>query len=116
MNILYILPFSYFYNTRLRNGSWVFHALFEWLSAAILVMALGSVPPFQALIQAILVYFAFISLYEIGYLVNDLFAARKEKDGRRRGPHPTRAGGARFAVRLVDAALTRGVTIAEHHP
>jgi len=86
MNMIYLLPFSYFYNTRLRNGSWAFHALFEWLSAAILVMALGSVPPFQALIQAILVYFAFISLYEIGYLVNDLFAARKEKDGRRRGP------------------------------
>ncbi len=86
MNLLYILPFSYFYKTRLRNGSWAFHALFEWVSAAILVMVLGNVPPLQALIQATLVYFAFISLYEIGYLVNDLFAARKEKDGRRRGP------------------------------
>lgn len=86
MNFIYLLPFSYFYNTRLRNGNWVFHALFEWLAAALLVMVLSNLPPLQALLQAILVYFAFISLYEIGYLVNDLFAARKESNGRRRGP------------------------------
>lgn len=86
MNILYLLPFSYFYNTRLCKGNWTFHALFEWLSAAILVIVFGNVPPLQALLEAILVYLAFISLYEIGYIVNDLFAAHKEKGGRQRGP------------------------------
>jgi hypothetical protein len=46
----------------------------------------GAVNPSRALVLSGLSYLAFISLYEIGYLVNDLFAARKEPGGRKRGP------------------------------
>ena len=37
MNFVYLLPFTYFFNTRLRDGSVAFHAIFEWLAAAVLV-------------------------------------------------------------------------------
>ncbi len=33
-----------------------------------------------------LTYTAFISIYELGYMANDLHAAKNESDGRRRGP------------------------------
>lgn len=86
MNFIILLPFSYFYRTRLRDGSVAFHFIFEWLAAAMLVVLLGNLPPLHGLGQSLIVYFAFISLYEIGYLANDLHGARKEHDGRRRGP------------------------------
>lgn len=86
MKFLYLLPFSYFYDTRLRSGSLAFHAVFEWLAAAVLVLVVGAAGSVQALLAAGLSYLAFISLYEIGYLFNDLFASRKEVGGRQRGP------------------------------
>lgn len=103
MRFVYLLPFTYFYDTRLRSGSIAFHVIFEWLAAGLLVLALGAAGPTQALTAAGLSYLAFISLYEIGYLVNDLFASRKETGGRQRGPQG--AGGlwvaAWFISRLV---------------
>lgn len=102
MRFIYLLPFTYFFDTRLRGGSVAFHAIFEWLAAVVLVLVVGGANPAQALIAAGLSYLAFISLYEIGYLVNDLFASRKEDGGRQRGPQG--AGGAWvtawFIVRL----------------
>ena len=103
MKFVYLLPFTYFYDTRLRTGSVSFHFIFEWLAAVVLALAVGAAGPAQALIAAVLSYLAFISLYEIGYLVNDLFASRKEAGGRQRGPQG--AGGlwvvAWFVSRLV---------------
>ena len=102
MKFVYLLPFTYFYDTRLRTGSVSFHVIFEWLAAVVLALAVGAAGPAQALAAAGLSYLAFISLYEIGYLVNDLFASRKETGGRQRGPQG--AGGvwvaAWFASRL----------------
>ncbi len=86
MKFGYLVPFAYFYDTRLRSGSMAFHLIFEWLAAVVVVLAVGRVDPAHALMAAGLSYLAFISLYEIGYLVNDLFASRKETAGRRRGP------------------------------
>jgi hypothetical protein len=86
MKFVYLLPFSYFYDTRLRTGSVAFHVIFEWLAAVVLALAVGASGPAQALTAAGLSYLAFISLYEIGYLMNDLFASRKEAGGRQRGP------------------------------
>ena len=86
MKFVYLLPFSYFYDTRLRNGSLVFHFLFEWIAAVVLALILGFEEPQKAILSVLLSYFAFISLYEIGYLVNDLVASRKEVGGRLRGP------------------------------
>ena len=90
--LAYLLPFSYFWSTRLRNGSIGFHLLFEWLAAAIVVLALDPANAADGLRIALLSYVAFISLYEIGYIANDLFAARKEADGRLRGPQVTPLG------------------------
>src|SRR5690554_3804576 len=86
MNFIYILPFSYFYNTRLRGGSIGFHLIFEWIAAVVLVAMIGATGPASALAVAGLSYLAFISLYEIGYMVNDLVAAKWEEGGRKRGP------------------------------
>ncbi len=111
MNFIYLLPFSYFLNTRLRGGSLAFHAIFEWLAAIIVVLFVGDATPSQALVAAGLSYLAFISIYEIGYLVNDLFAAHKELRGRKRGPQSARGGwvAAWFASRLASFALATGL-------
>lgn len=85
----YLLPFSYFWATRLRGGSISFHLLFEWLAAVVVVVALNPGRPLDALCIALLSYVAFISLYEIGYFANDLFAAKSETGGRLRGPQGT---------------------------
>jgi len=107
MNFAYLLPFSYFFNTRLRGGSVAFHVIFEWLAAVVLVCTVGAVGPAQALLLAGLSYLAFISLYEIGYLVNDLFASQKEAWGRQRGPQGASGYwmGAWFVSRLASFAL-----------
>ncbi len=87
--LAYLLPFSYFWSTRLRNGSIVFHLLFEWLAAVVVVVVLNPANEMDGLCIALLSYAAFISVYEIGYLANDLFSARHEGDGRLRGPQGT---------------------------
>ncbi len=86
MSFFYLLPFSYFFNTRLRGGSVAFHLIFEWVAAIVLVLTIGIEDPAPALATAGLSYLAFISLYEIGYIVNDLFSAKCEDGGRKRGP------------------------------
>ena len=86
MNFILLLPFAYFWTTRLSKGSLAFHALFEWLPAILVVVALGSSRPRQDLLGAFLSYAAFISVYELGYIANDLLVARKEEGGRERGP------------------------------
>lgn len=86
MNFLYLLPFTYFLDTRLRGGSFSFHLIFEWIAAALLAITIGAGSPAESLVIVLGSYLAFISLYEIGYLVNDLFATKKEVGGRKRGP------------------------------
>lgn len=86
MNCAFILPFAYFYKTRLSKGALSFHFVFEWMAAALLVTAFGSMGSGASLAHSVLCYLAFISLYEIGYLVNDLFSAQREAAGRQRGP------------------------------
>lgn len=86
MNVIYLLPFSYFANTRLAEGSLVFHALFEWGAALLLVTMFGLAGAGESMLFALGSYFAFISLYEIGYLFNDLFTTKNEVAPRLRGP------------------------------
>lgn len=86
MKALYFVPFSYFVFTRLRGGKVAFHVFFEWLAAVVVVVFVGSSPPLNALFLCLTSYIAFICLYEIGYLVNDLFSSKKEEGGRQRGP------------------------------
>lgn len=103
MNAVYLIPFTYFFDTRLRVGSVAFHAVFEWLAAVVMVYLLGAWAPTQSLLVALLAYLAFICLYEIGYIVNDLLSSAKEKGGRKRGPQGVGKGwvAAWFMSRLV---------------
>jgi len=81
-----LLPFTYFYSTRLSKGALAFHVLFEWVAAIWLVTWLSTSHLGMDLIKVVLSYLAFISVYELGYMANDLHAAKFEADGRRRGP------------------------------
>jgi hypothetical protein len=86
MNIVYLIPFSYFARTRLAEGSLAFHALFEWGAALGLAATFGLAGTWGSMLFSFGAYFAFISLYEIGYLFNDLVASKKENAPRLRGP------------------------------
>lgn len=89
--LFYLLPFSWFWFTRLRHGSIGFHAVFEWLAAVVLIVALAAGNPWPSLLVGVLSYLAFISLYEIGYIANDLIMAPREVGGRKRGPQDASA-------------------------
>ncbi|MBF6650295.1 hypothetical protein [Methylobacter sp. BlB1] len=86
MNFVYLLPFSYFARTRLAEGSLAFHALFEWAAALVLAAMFGIAGAWGSMLFALGAYYAFISLYEIGYLFNDLVTSKKESAPRLRGP------------------------------
>ncbi len=86
LRLFYLVPFSWFWSTRLRHGSIGFHAVFEWLAAVVLIVALATGAVGASLLAGVLGYLAFISLYEIGYIANDLVMAPREVGGRKRGP------------------------------
>ena len=86
MKLLYFVPFAYFARTRLVEGSLAFHALFEWGAALVLAALFGVSGTWGSMLFALGAYLAFISLYEIGYLFNDLIASKKEAAPRLRGP------------------------------
>jgi hypothetical protein len=86
MKFVYLLPFSYFVHTRLSKGSLEFHALFEWGAALVLTGAFGVAGTWGSMLFALEAYFAFISLYEVGYLFNDLISTKRELAARLRGP------------------------------
>lgn len=82
MSPIAYLPFFYFQNTRLNNRkAFVFHSAYEWLPAGLL--AFYYFPSVISLVSVALYYVAFISVYEIGYLINDQ-QAHQEKEGRKR--------------------------------
>jgi hypothetical protein len=86
LKILFLVPFTYFLNTRLSKGSLAFHTLFEWVAAIWVIYWVGSTGTYNDFIKATLTYLAFISIYEIGYLVNDYQSTKTEVNGRHRGP------------------------------
>ncbi len=79
------VPFLYFFNTRLKVSSIAFHLVFEWFPVVILIFAFYSFQSLHYLIDAFLCYLAFISLYEIGYILNDRVSSSQELNGRGRG-------------------------------
>ncbi len=84
MRLPLLFPTSYFYRTRLSGSSVAFHVVFEWGAALLLVLVFpaGAIP--DALLGALLAYLAFISIYELGYLMNDYYAFSREDNGRDR--------------------------------
>lgn len=110
MNTVLLLPFAYFYTTRLSKGSLAFHAVFEWLAAAWVVAWVGVSGFSGIMLMMALTYVAFISVYELGYMANDLHAAQKESDGRQRGPQ---GAGAHWVVAWVIVRITVFMVITE---
>ncbi len=81
----YLFPFVYFWRTRLSEGTLAFHVLFEWGAAASVAFFFGAYGT-ASLPRAFACYVAFIALYEIGYIYNDLVASGGREDERLRGP------------------------------
>lgn len=76
------LPFFYFQQTRLNNKKALFfHGVYEWIPA--FVLSLYFTPVYGTVVDLLLYYLAFISVYEMGYLLNDQLAHREE-NGRKR--------------------------------
>lgn len=87
MNIAYLIPFIYFSSTRIVDRrSLMICVVFEWCAQVMLVLAFGSGGYAERFVEAFACYVAFISLYEIGYLINDLVASKKEQSPNARGP------------------------------
>jgi len=86
MDILrYILPFSYFAQSRLKAPKdVVFHAYYEWLINIGLLILLTNLGLTQAVQSFVLAYICFISIYELGYLYNDVESVRFDPNPRRR--------------------------------
>jgi hypothetical protein len=86
MNTLkFLLPFSYFFRSRLQAvKDIVFHFYYEWLLAFLLLFYFSNYNLWLSAEQFVLAYFAFIAIYEIGYLGNDVYSVRHETDPRLR--------------------------------
>ena len=82
----FLLPFFYTFSTRLRGNpfSFLYLILFEWSIAISVLFLVEGYTFIQSLRFYFLSYLAFISMYEIGYFVNDIFSIRYEKTPRAR--------------------------------
>ncbi len=82
----FFLPFFYTFSTRLRGNpfSLLYLILFEWTIAISVLFFVQGYTFLQSLGFYLLSYLAFISIYEIGYFVNDIFSIRYEKVPRAR--------------------------------
>ena len=85
LTLLFLLPGSYLLGSRLRSrASWASMLGYDWIPQLLLIAALGT-PSVVASPGALFVsWLAFISLYELGYLTNDVLSVRFEKNPRRR--------------------------------
>ncbi|WP_026462935.1 hypothetical protein [Adhaeribacter aquaticus] len=86
MNILkFLFPFTYFFRSRLQAVTdIVFHLYYEWLLAFVLLFYFSGNEFWLSVHNFLLAYLAFISIYEIGYLGNDVYSVRNETDPRLR--------------------------------
>lgn len=75
--VLTYIPFFYFLKTRLNNfRALVFHSAYEWLPAILIIYFYAHLTV-ASIISVVLCYVAFISVYELGYLINDQLAHLK---------------------------------------
>jgi hypothetical protein len=110
-----LVPFGYSLITRFNTArDFLYLVATQWIPGIWLVHRLGAVDLAAAAALYAAGYLAFIALYEIGYLVNDTWDARRQTDARRRFDHAIGPGYAvafvaiRLAVwAIVGAALGR---------
>lgn len=82
------IPFVYFVTTRLNSlKAILFQFFFEWIPSILLVFY--SLSSFSFFPEWLAHYLAFISIYEVGYLINDQMAYHREGE-RRRAKHFSR--------------------------
>ena len=87
-----MIPMNYFWATRLTDRrSWASMLGFEWGPQLLAIWLLSTASMTTASLHFALAYLAFISIYEIGYLTNDIISVRFEEEPRRRmaGREPT---------------------------
>lgn len=86
MNTLkFLLPFSYFFRSRLQSlTDIIFHFYYEWLLAFLLLFYFSGFDVYSSIGNFLLAYLAFIAIYEIGYLGNDIYSVRYETHPRMR--------------------------------
>ncbi len=78
-----LLPFTYFATSRLKTKDWVFFLIYE-IFINLLVVYFTKVNFVQSLLIFLLSYLGFISIYEIGYIFNDLVSTKYETSPRKR--------------------------------
>ena len=81
------IPSFYFWFTRATVWSIRFQVAAEYISALLIVALFSSHQCLWAWSLSAMHYFAFISIYELGYLTNDYLSVRWEENPRRRGPN-----------------------------
>lgn len=82
---LFLLPFTYFLKTRLKNfKNLVFHGYYEWVSALGILFFFGSYSIEESVQLFLIGYLAFITFYEIGYITNDQYSEKFESNPRAR--------------------------------
>lgn len=81
-----LFPFSYFMTSRLiRSRDWAFMSFYEWgLNIGLVFLLSTPSNSIKNILFWLLSYLGFISLYEIGYIFNDLISVRYETHPRKR--------------------------------
>lgn len=87
MFLRFLLPYTYFYGSRVKQLKYnLYYLIIDWAVPLALLIYFTGYDWRGALGHFALAYLAFISLYEIGYLGNDVYSVRKEDKPRRRVP------------------------------
>lgn len=81
----FLLPYTYFYGSRVKQLKYnLYYLIIDWAVPFALLTYFTNYDWQGALVHFVLAYLAFISIYEIGYLGNDVYSVRKEDKPRRR--------------------------------
>jgi hypothetical protein len=81
----FLLPYTYFYGSRVKQLKYnLYYLIIDWAVPFALLTYFTNYDWQSALVHFVLAYLAFISIYEIGYLGNDVYSVRKEDKPRRR--------------------------------
>jgi hypothetical protein len=81
----FLLPYTYFYGSRVKRLKYnLYYLIIDWAVPYTLLTYFTGSDWQESLVHFVLAYWAFISVYEIGYLGNDVYSVRKEAKPRRR--------------------------------
>ncbi len=83
--LIIFIPFFYFLKSRLNSfKNLIFHSYYEWIPAFLILVYLETYSTAGLAKGLLLSYLAFISIYEIGYFINDFYSTKFEKNPRPR--------------------------------